>query len=168
MKKFSLTVLVVLLLSAVSAAPASADKPVAYEDPWEQVATVDCGAYGFGSTLTEVDANLSWGNIWFGADGMPEKIVEHVQGTAYLTNDDTGAQLTYQVRYEAHYNFYSWDPLNATVAYSGVGVNLQLPGEGIVLHDAGHAVFSIDPWLQLQHVGLNMFDWATVCEALAE
>ena len=48
-------------------------------------------------------------------------------------------------------------------------MNLQLRGEGLVLHDAGLALFDIssEPWEMLHHTDQNTWDWQTVCQVLA-
>lgn len=166
-----LTLAAVLLLLLMTAIPAQADKPVPYEYdfPSEPYPVADCAQHGLTYWVLQQDFIHVDGTRFF--DDALVKAIEHVQGTSYLFNPaDPTDRLSYEVQYTAHLTFTSWDPFGATVKFTGVGVNLQLPGEGIVLHDAGMAVFDIssEPWEMLHHVGQNKWDWQTVCEVLAE
>ena len=170
MKKFAV-LLVVLLFTLAVAVPASADKPEYWYDQdfvWD-FELVDCADFGFDFVANVHAVGHESELLFFNTAGNVVRTLYQAKGTDYIYNSGHPSVGTFSpFNFSTHVTMASESTW--TRRYTGTMWNLQLPGYGVVVHLSGQIVEDVDDWVvtrEVKRVGLNQFDYPTLCAALA-
>ena len=173
--------LAALLLVLATAAPAAAAKPVTLFDE-----DYDTGPGVADSSMCGFDVTYhGWGHAsyreWQDATGFPIRGLFQAHGWDSFTNPATGTMVAGKFHASVVSTDFSYDAATGIWTFqlrpAGVFMNIQLPGEGIVFHEAGQYRWfatASDPLGSDQVLvferfrGVSHFDVAALCEALAE
>jgi hypothetical protein len=128
-------------LAAVAAVPVTASTahgtpPVTTTFPFQEINALvaNCGAFqilaNYEGTLTET--------VFFDQSGNPVRVSLHGKARGTLTNSVTG----YTVQDAPTIAYFSFDLEHGTSTHVGVDYHITVPGEGVVVLQAGRIVFS--------------------------
>jgi hypothetical protein len=169
MKKTSFALMIAFVLLAC-AMPASADQPVVVGGPftvdenWGSCSSIDPG-YQFNILRhAEGDDKVT---AYFDQDGLLVRILQHDSSMSYFYSDtNPDYMLSGYGTVQIHHDFKV--PGQWHYRYTGVLLNLQIAGEGTVIHQSGQmeGIF-VDRDVLLKLAGNVTFDFAELCAALA-
>jgi hypothetical protein len=173
MKK-TLVALLAVLIALVVAVPASADQPeLWYDEDYDNIWPLfDCRLIGYDYTILVREIGHHSEELYYDKDHVLVKTFYKAKGNGYLFNEHNPALMV-----DNNYDIKSHVEMTSTSApftwirrSTGLFFNLQLPGEGTVIHVSGQFVEDVEEWVVmdvLKTVGNETIDFPTVCAALA-
>ena len=153
-----------VLCGVMYAAPAQADTPERYTDHFVEGDSIDCSAFDPSWTFRDdfVDTYDITGTVFFGANGEPVRVVEHIEHHSDDVNSSTGFTL-----HEHNHFVVIYDLVKRTASFSGAENIMQRPGVGSVIQWTGHKVFSFDSDVPLHFSGPAIAGDVDFCRAIA-
>lgn len=179
MKRVSVA-LMALVLMLVAFLPAAAAGPEIYE-VW-----VEDGEWVIGWDVPEancdgypvIDHIVAEGGLklWRDKDGNPSKMVAELKGVDNLFTE-AHPEIVYSGHFGWQETFTDWMggdnvdgyPMFRYSTWRGVDWNIQVPGQGTVIHSVGQARWDYsnqDYPEMVKRAGLEVFDFPSLCEAL--
>jgi hypothetical protein len=173
MKKIAVGLLV-LLIALTGALPVSADQPVLwYDEDYDNIWPLfDCREIGYDYTILVREIGHHSEEFYYDKDGVLVKTFYKAKGNGYLFNEHNPALMVdnnYDIKSHVEMTATSY-PFTWTRRSTGLFFNLQLPGEGTVIHISGQFVEDMEEWVVvdvLKTVGNETIDLPAVCAALA-
>jgi hypothetical protein len=151
-----------VLVQLVAPASVRGEKPeVTLERVHLEFAQASCDGF---EVLVEADADLRW-STFFDRDGNPARLQAQVYWRGVATNSVTGKAIADRANYVIVF-----DLKIGTQTYHGVGYHWVIPGEGVVVLDAG--TFVVDAGGNVVFMSAEQgHDWITqggavLCAAL--
>jgi len=150
-------------VAAWAAAPVVVEKNVTLTRVFSDL--TDCQQYGYAFTFTGSYTIRRSDSLFYDKDGTLLREVRHVHFVGTDTNDDTGTALRDTGERRIVLDF-----ANGTFTETGVLRHITVPGSGIVLHETGRLVVSLDDDSLISMAGPHQLfagDEAEFCAALA-
>ena len=149
--------------AAEAAAPVVVERNVTLTRVFSDL--TDCQAYGYSFTFTGRYMISRSDTLFYDADGNLTREVRHVRFVGTDTNDETGNALR-----DTGARHIVLDFENGTFTETGVLRHITVAGSGIVLHESGRIVLSLDDDSLISMAGPHQLfagDEAEFCAALA-